>query len=882
MRRSDLPCAPMSEQTRQGNGRDVLTREEAAARAARVGQVRYELSLDIAQGTPTYRGEAVVFFADADHGRGDLFLDFRGRKIELLEINGAATEPAWADCRIRLPGELLAPENRVRIVYENDFDRTGDGFHRFVDPEDGETYLFTDFEPFNAHRLFPCFDQPDLKATYALRVTAPEGWEVVSNAPLARTEPAGAGRATRASYTFRETARFSTYLFALVAGPYHAVRDEHRGIPLGIYCRRSLARHLDAEELFTLTRQGFDFFSAFFDYPYPFGKYDQIFVPETNAGAMENVGAVTFNERNIFRDPPTEHQRMGRAEVLLHEMAHMWFGNLVTMRWWNDLWLNESFATFMAFLGLEQATRFAPAAWKAFNGIKAWAYRQDQLCTTHPVAGEVDDTEQTFLNFDGITYGKGAAAMRQLVAAIGMDAFRDGMRLYFRRHEYQNATLRDFLDALAGPTAAAGGPDLPGWAALWLERPSLNTLTAEVSIGEGRITRMRLLQSASTDHPTLRPHRVDVALGRREEGEGEGEGGALVIESLPAQVDGSEAEIPAAVGRPAPALVFPNHNDLTFAKVALDPASLAYVRAHLERVGDPLLRQLLGASLWSMVRDQALASTDYLALLREKLPLEPDLELVESALANAALSLARYVPEAAREAEASALCALAQRELRGAKPGDAQLVWARALVNAAYAPADLELAARLCDGELEVGGRAIDAADQEMRWTVAIKWIARGMAGAEERLSGEARRDGSDRGQRALCRAEAARPDPAVKAATWARIHGEGYGSLHLTAAAMAGFHWSFQRDLLDPYVERFFEEAPGVFKARTPEFATAYFQHLFPAYRTDPGVLARSEALLALLGGQMPVLTRMLREANDELARSIACRDLAARGPAA
>ena len=850
-------------ETRGGSGRDVLTQAEAEARALRVDNARYELSLELDHGAPTYRGDATV---ELDvRGEGDLFLDFRGRSIERLEINGAVVEPAWADCRIALPAALLAPRTRVRVVYENDHDRTDDGFHRFTDPEDGETYLYTSFEPFCAHRLFPCFDQPDLKASYRLSVTAPEGWEIIGNAPIERTTAAGPGRSTRA---FLETARFSTYIFALIAGPYAAFRDEHRGVPLGLFCRRSLARHLDADELFTLTRQGLDFFPEFFDYPYPFLKYDQAFVPEFNTGAMENVAAVTHSERMIFRDRPTEHQRMGRAEVLLHEMAHMWFGNLVTMKWWNDLWLNESFATYMSYVALDEATRFKPGVWKAFNGMKAWAYRQDQLITTHPVAGEVEDTEQTFLNFDGITYGKGAAAMQQLVATIGRDAFRDGMRRYFRRHEYGNATHREFLAALEDEAAPR---DLEAWSRLWLERPSVNTLAAAWEAEGGRIARLSLRQSAPAEYPTLRPHRVDVALGREE-------AGVLVLSTLPAYIDGPEVPVPDAAGRPAPALIFPNHNDLTFAKIALDPVSLAYVHAHLDRVGDPLLRQLLGASLWSMVRDRQLASTEYLALLRAQLPLEPDLELCETALGNASLCVARYVPEAARAAEGSALVGLARRALDAAADPDARLVWARALVGAALSPEDLQLAARLADGEIAVEGLEID---QDLRWSIAVKWIARGMPGAEERLAEERRRDASDRGQRAALRAETARPDPAVKAAAWERFHGEGYGSLHLTAAAMSGFNWSFQRELLEPYVDGFFDRVEGFFEAHTHEPASAYFLHLFPAYRVEPAILARAEALAGALtappGPRLPILTRLLREAGDELSRAIACRALAA-----
>ncbi|WP_437736375.1 aminopeptidase N [Sorangium sp. So ce1335] len=851
-----------------GPGRDVLTQREAEERAARIGSARYELSLDLSRGGSGYRGEAVAYFDVRGHG--DTFIDFRGRHIERLEINGVEVEPEWADCRIRLPGKLLDPETRVRVVYENDYDHTGDGFHHFRDPEDGEDYLYTDLEPFSAHRLFPCFDQPDIKASYRLSVTAPEDWEIIGNARVARITSAGPGRAKR---VFEETTRFSTYIFALIAGPYSGVRDEHRGTPLGLYCRRSLARHLDPDELFTITKQGLDFYPDFFDYPYPFTKYDQVFVPEFNAGAMENAGAVTHSERMIFRDPPTDQQRLTRAEVFLHEMAHMWFGNLVTMRWWNDLWLNESFATYMAFLAMEQATRFKPAAWKAFNVIKSWAYRQDQLVTTHPIAGELADTDHTFLNFDGITYGKGAAAMKQLVAAIGLPAFRDGMRRYFKRYQYGNATLREFLSALE----EGSGRDLGEWSRVWLEQASLNTLTAEWEPDGDRIGRLRVVQTAPEDYPTLRPHRIDVALAREE-------GGALVVDSVPAEIDGAATEVAAARGQRAPLLVFPNHNDLTFAKIALDPGSLAFVREHMGRVEDPLLRQLLWASLWGMVRDQKLASPAYLALVRDKLPAEPDLSLLEPVLSNAVTALARYVPDAMREAEASAFTGLALSALRAAPRGDAQIVWARALLNAAYSAPDLALAARLVDGEIAVEGLEID---QEMRWTVAVKWVARGLTGAAERLAAERGRDPSDRGQRAALRAESARPDPAAKAEAWERFHEGGYGSLHMTSAAMSGFNWSFQRALLDPYVAAFFERVQHVFETRTHELASAYFTHLFPSYRVDRDLLRRVEAQLAALVGpapdgarprapKLPMLVRLLREAGDDLARAIACRELA------
>ncbi|MFQ5381701.1 MAG: M1 family aminopeptidase, partial [Dehalococcoidia bacterium] len=430
--------------------RDVLTRDEAEARAARVSNCSYEIDLDLTEGASSYRGDVTVAFDFT--GTGDIFLDFRGRSIDLLEVNGTKVRPDWDGVRLQLPASTLSSHNSVHVRYENDYDHQGDGFHQFRDPEDGAEYLYTNFEPYHSHRLFPQFDQPDIKARYSLTVTAPGGWEVVANAPseTVRDEPDG-----RRCHVFARTEAFSTYLFAIVAGPYHVFRNQAGEIPLGLFCRKSLVPYFDHEEIFMVTKQGLAFFAEFFGQPYPFGKYDQCFVPEFNAGAMENVGCVTFNEMMVHREPPTENQRRRRAEVILHEMAHMWFGDLVTMRWWNDLWLNESFATYMAYLSMDRATRF-DTGWLDFNASeKAWGYRQDELVTTHPIAGEVADTDQTFLNFDGITYAKGASVIKQLVASIGIDGFREGMRHYFREHAWSNTTLRQFLAALKLGTRAS-------------------------------------------------------------------------------------------------------------------------------------------------------------------------------------------------------------------------------------------------------------------------------------------------------------------------------------------------------------------------------------------------------------------------------------------
>jgi aminopeptidase N len=841
--------------------RDVLTQAEASDRAAQVGEADYSVVLDLTGGRTDYRGQVTIRFTV--RGSGPLFIDFRGREIEMLEVNGRELEPDWNGFRLMLPADVVSGEMTVRIRYHNDYDTSGDGFHRFVDPEDGAEYVYTNFEPYEAHRLFPCFDQPDIKGHYRFEVTAPASWAVIANSPVESVEGTADGRRR---HVFARTELFSTYLVALIGGEYVERRTEHNGLPLGLFARRSLESQLDEQqgEIFEITGQGLDYYSALFDQPYPFAKYDQIFVPEYNSGAMENVGAVTYNEAYLFRDPPTDNQRLDRAEVLLHELAHMWFGNLATMRWWDDLWLNESFATYVSYLTMVEATRFTNA-WKVFNAdIKRWAYQQDQLVTTHPIAGAARDTEEAFLNFDGITYGKGASVLKQLVRAVGHDAFRDGMRLYFRRYAWTNATLGDFLACLE----EASGNSLAEWARLWLGTASLNTIAADWEADGDKLSRLTLRQMAPDSHPTLRPHALEVSLGREADGR-------LVVEGIPARIDGRSAEVPEGAGRPLPQLVFPNHADHAYAKVALDQRTLDYVRDGLDRVDDALLRQLLWMSLWEMVRDCQLRSPDFMDIARRQLPAERDLDIVNSVLQRMALAQARYLPEVRRLDEAHATFETALERLRNSASEDGQIIWARATIASAATREDVDRLIELREDRSAIGGFEFD---QEMRWEIAVKAVAYGLPGGTEQLAVEARRDPSDRGQRAQIRAGAAQPTAEAKAEAWGRIHGDGYGSFHFTRAAMHGFWWIHQAELLEPYTDRFFDLVRGVFESRDHPFARAYMLAMYPSYRSAPEVLERSRALLANLNGHLPTLSRQLAESADELARAIRVREYAQR----
>ena len=840
---------------------NVLTQEEARRRAAHVSDVSYELSLSVTAGSPDYRGEAVIRFAHAEPGAGT-FIDFTTAEVERLEINGRAAEPRLERNRLLLDGADLGAENTVRIAYRNQYDHIGAGLHQFTDPEDGAEYLYTHFEPYDAHRLLPCFDQPDLKATLKLDVTAPSEWQVVSNYPAEATEEGGDGRTL---HRFSETPRISSYLLALVAGPYVRFDDQWEDIPLGVLCRGSIAPHFDPDEFFEVTRQGLTFFSEFFDFRYPFDKYDQVFVPEFNMGAMENVGCITFSERMIFRDPPTDIQRLNRAEVVLHEMAHMWFGDLVTMQWWNDLWLNESFATYMAYLAMEQATRWSDSAWSAFHSrMKAWAYEQDQLPTTHPIAGDVPDTDATFLNFDGITYGKGAAVLKQLVAAIGRDGFREGMRDYFRTHAWGNTTLADFIAALE----RGSGRDLQEWSRAWLETEGLNTLASDWSTAQGEINSFTIRQAAPAEHPRLRPHRTEIAIYDA------GDDGPVLRDAAPVDLDGAETVIENLIGASAPAAVFPNHGDHAFAKIALDFRSLAFVREQIDRFQTPFERFLFWHTLWDMVRDQHFAAGQFVSLAADKLASENTLEITQNVAGQALYAVGRYIPDQYRLQHANQVFDLAWNGLSAAAEQDFRIVWARVLIGAAQDPEHVgRLVAAIDDG---VHGFEFD---QDMRWSLVTKAVAYDLPGAFDLLEPEIARDPSDRGTRAAETVRVSRADTEVKAGAWRGFREDEQASLHILGSRMRGFWWKPQDTLLAPYVDRFFSEIRDVFAERDKEFATRFFGALYPGHIVTDDLVQRSQALLDSLDADDVLLGRPLREALDELKRARACRGFAPDG---
>ncbi|SSC22254.1 Peptidase M1, aminopeptidase [Klenkia terrae] len=834
-----------------------LTRDAAAARAQLLTVHEYDLQLDVTDGSghagaETFRSTTTIRFDAATPG-SDTFVDLVAAQVHSATLNGTALDVSGytEEGGLALPG--LAATNELVVDAECRYSRTGEGLHRFVDPEDDAVYLYSHFEPAEAKRMFACFDQPDLKATFAVHVTAPFDWQVVSNTG-GRTIEAGAAGSQLVH--FEPTKRISTYLVALVAGPYAKVTDSHEGLPLGIYCRASLAQHLDADAIFEVTKQGFDFYHRVFDYPYPFDKYDQLFVPEFNAGAMENAGCVTFLEDYVFRSRTSRARYERRAETILHELAHMWFGDLVTMRWWDDLWLNESFATYISTLCQAEATEYT-TAWTTFaNTEKSWAYAQDQLPSTHPIAADMVDVAAVEVNFDGITYAKGASVLKQLVAYVGQDAFLSGVRRYFRTHEYGNTTLADLL----GPLSEATGRDLTAWAQQWLQTSQVNTLRPVFETDEdGRYRSFAIEQTAVAEHPVLRDHRLAVGLYTA------GPEGLTRTHRVELDVRGARTEVGQLLGHPAADLVLVNDDDLTYAKIRLDERSLATLRSRIGDLADPLPRALCWSAAWDMTRDGELAARDWVALVLAGVDAETEISVVQSLLARVQAALSNYVDPAWADSGWAALGDKALAALHAAEPGsDAQLQWSRTLASAARTEEQVAAVRGLLDGSLEVPGLEVDA---DARWAFLHGLVAVGAAGDAE-IDAEADRDATATGARRVATARALRPTEAAKADTWERAFRDESIANSTHEAMVAGFWHPAQRGLTAPYVTRYFAEIAPMWERRPGEIAKNAVEYLFPKQVSEETVRA-ADAWLADPGHPAP-LRRLVSEGRDGVARSL------------
>jgi aminopeptidase N len=841
-----------------------LLRSEAAERARLLDDLHYDVTLDLT-GEETFRSETRLRCRAASDG-ADTFLDMTAASLESATVNGVPVATDAFDAaagRLRIGG--LAADNEIVVVAEHAYEHTGVGLHRFVDPVDDAVYLHTQFEPFDAHRVFPCFDQPDLKATFTFEVEAPAGWEVVSNGAVTdRPADGAAGR-----WRFATTEKMSTYITALVAGPYHSVHRTHRNIEMGLYCRQSLAQYLDADEIFEVTAAGFDFFEDAFGQPYAFGKYDQLFVPEFNFGAMENAGCVTFSERHIFRSKVTEAEREGRADTILHEMAHMWFGDLVTMRWWDDLWLNESFATFASYLGLVEATRFR-SAWTTFaSAWKTWAYRQDQLPSTHPIVADAPDIETMKTNFDGITYAKGASVLRQLVAWVGQKEFLDGVRNYFARHAWGNTELGDFLGALE----EASGRDLSQWARQWLETAGVNTLRASFDGAETYST-FAIEQEAAPDYPTLRPHRVALGLydyDTTSSGDTPGPPGRRLRrrDRVELDVEGHRTPVEDLVGVRVPDLLLINDGDLAYAKIRLDPRSLATLTEGLGTLDDSLARGLCWAASWDMLRDAELPARRYLDLVLANLAGEDQIAVVAGLLRNAEAAAVVYGDPANREPARLRLAEHALASLRSSPPGgDVQLAYARAFAAAARSDEHLALLRGLLEGRPIDGVEAL-AVDTELRWVLVRSLASAGVDDAPALIAAESQRDATDAGARHAAAARAAQPHRQPKAEAWSALV-DGDLPLAMMRAMMGGFRQPDQESLLQAWTEPYFDALLPVWERRGPDVGMSFTEMLYPV---GDGAVTMTDAYLARVSPVPAPIKRLLLEGRDQALRAARAR---------
>ncbi|MFI9616229.1 aminopeptidase N [Streptomyces sp. NPDC052023] len=824
----------------------VLTRDEAQTRARLLDVRHYRIDLDLTTGDETFDSHTVIGFTT--RAEADTFVELKPAALRSVTLDGQPLDPETLDGN-RLPlKNLTAGDHELRVDAVMRYSRTGEGMHRFTDPTDGETYVYTQLFLDDVQRVFAAFDQPDLKAVFELSVKAPDGWSVLANGITEHT-----GDVWKAA----PTPPISTYLVAVAAGPWHSVRTEHRGLPFGIHCRRSLAPHLDADagEILEVTRACFDRYHEKFEEPYPFDSYDQAFVPEFNAGAMENPGLVTFRDEFVYRSAVTDTERQTRAMVVAHEMAHMWFGDLVTLTWWDDIWLNESFAEYMGYQTLGEATRFS-GAWTEFGVVrKGWGYDADQRPSTHPVAPDsVADTASALLNFDGISYAKGASALRQLVTWLGEKDFLAGINTHFARHRFGNATLADFIDSLA----AATDRDVHAWAEAWLRTTGVDTLTPRITPGANGICTL------TVEHTGGRPHRIAVGLYDQDLGD---EGGRLTLRER------LDLDVPQADGHPIgkrPALVVLNDGDLTYAKVRFDPQSFRTVREELSGLPGPLTRAVVWNALRDAVRDAELPPLAYLETARAHLPHETDLALVQGVLGFATRQIAgRYLTPEERPAALSTLSALCRDLLRRTEDGDnpgLRLLAVRHFIDVAAHPD--AIAAWLADA-IVPGGPELDP---ELRWRILGRLAVLG-ATDEAAIAAELERDPSATGQEGAARCRAALPDPQAKQRAWEAMFAHDELSNYLFTATAQGFWQPEQADLVSDYVPRYYEDAVALAARRGPAMAEAAGTWAFPAHAVGTETLRLGEACLRV-AEPGPALRRKLIDQLDDLARALRVRE--------
>ena len=847
-----------------------LTRLEAAERSATVRTQSYDVVLDLTRGETVFGSTTTARFTAAPGS--STFIDLVAPTVHSITLNGLPLDPAevYEDSRIAL--KELAADNELVVTADCAYMHTGEGLHRFTDPADGETYLYSQFEVPDSRRVFAVFEQPDLKASFTFTVTAPSSWTVLSNSPAPEPTPTetSEGSGDAHTFVFAPTEPMSSYVTAIVAGPYVGVTDEYvaedgRTVPLGVYCRRSLVEHMDSTEILDLTKRGFSYYEDLFATPYAFTKYDQIFVPEFNAGAMENAGCVTHRDDYIFRSRPVEARVERRAVTILHELAHMWFGDMVTMTWWNDLWLNESFAEFMSHLALAEATKYTEG-WTGFMVRKDWGLKQDQLPTTHPITAEIRDLADVEVNFDGITYAKGASVLRQLVSYVGRDAFFAGLHEYLTKHSYANATLDDLLSELA----AASGRDLASWSKVWLEEAGVTLLRPVITTTEdGTIERLEITQEAFSDGASLRPHRMGVA------------GYSLTEEGTLAQVfreeldiDGASTVIEAAAGIARPDFILVNDGDLGYAKVRLDEQSLAFAITNITKFTDSLTRGVVMASAWDMTRDGEMPARDYLNLALRAVPVEDNMSLLTLTLRHIDEAVRTFVaPKYRAEAAEDTGRRLLLLARTAASGSDAQRMLVAAAARNATSPEQFEAIRALYDGTQTLDGLDLDV---DLKWDLLIA-LVRGGAATEEDIAALEATDDTMTGHQNAAAARAAREGEWIKADVWDKVLTDTSIPNDTRWAMISGF-WAQARtnpSAYASYVGEYFEALAGIWETFTfhtaEDLTTLLFPNALAGYAPEVDVVASGKAWIEAHADASAGTIRIIRELIDVCERQIA-----------
>jgi len=838
-----------------------LSRTEAKDRAEHLYVNSYAVTLDVTKGEETFYSKSEVSFTCNKPGYST-FIDAVGRSVISATLNGAAVDVSSFD------GESifltnLAADNTLVIEIEAEYSKSGEGLQRSVDPADGEIYLYSQGETAHIRNMFACFDQPSLKATFTLTVTTPGHWQAVSNNPVESKTIKG----EYVEWKFTTTPRIPTYLDALIAGPYSSVHDVYKGkkeIPLGIYCRKSMMQYLDPEDIFLITKQGFEYFEKVFGLAYPFEKYDQIAVVDFNFGAMENAGAVTFREDVlVFRSHMPEKAYLSRANTILHEMAHMWFGDMVTMFWWDDLWLNESFAEWSSYLALSESTRFK-GAWTEFNSArKNWAYRQDQLSSTHPIIADMVDMEAVNANFDGITYAKGASVLHQLVAHVGRPQFIAGLQKYFAKHAWGNTTLNDLLVELE----AASGRKLDTWVHTWLQTAGVNTLRPQLEIDGDTYTSVVISQEVPlvpAGSKELRPHRLAVGLY-------DISGDSLNLrKSVELDVVGASTTVTELSSEKVADLLLINDRDLSYAKLRFDDRSIATLKKYLGRLNDPLARALSWASIWDMHRDAQISSADFIEIALSGLAGENDDAIVNIVIGQLGTSVEGYASDANRDKYREKLAAGFWNLMQSSAPAsDLQLLYSRAFAANAHTPEQIKNVRGILNGEIK--GLKVDT---DRRWDFLIALTERG-ATTQAELDAELASDNTTSGNLLFETAKAATPNAEAKAYAFNTVmHQDAQTSVR--SALVAGFQRPIQRHLLTPFVDLYFENLLSEWESKSYEGAAKFVTGMYPSWIISQSTVDKTNAWLNGVGKDAPaVLRKLVKESQDGVIRALKVQGL-------